>query len=185
VLDGLARAGIVGTVKHMPGHGRAMSDSHKGLPEVTASAEELEVDIAPFRTLAHYPMGMTAHVRFTAWDRDDAATQSPRIINNIIRGKIGFDGLLLTDDLDMEALTGSVPQRAARALAAGCDIALNCWADMEDMQGIAHAVPSMSDETKARHDRVLAAMGGAADITVRDDLMTRRDALLALSEQNA
>ncbi len=185
VLDGLVLAGIVGTVKHMPGHGRATSDSHKGLPEVTATAEELELDIAPFRALAHYPMGMTAHVRFTAWDHDDPATQSPTIINNIIRGKIGFDGLLLTDDLDMEALTGSVPQRAARALAAGCDIALNCWADMEDMQGIAHAVPTMSAETTARLQRVLAAMGTPADITARDDLLAKRDALLALTEQNA
>ncbi len=185
VLDGLARAGIVGTVKHMPGHGRATSDSHKGLPEVTATADELELDIAPFRDLSHYPMAMTAHVRFTAWDREDPATQSPTIIHNVIRGKIGFDGLLLTDDLDMEALTGSVPQRAARALAAGCDIALNCWADMEDMQGIAHALPVMGAETKARHDRVLAAMGLPGDISAQAELLARRDALLALTEQNA
>ncbi len=132
ILDGLARAGIAGCIKHMPGHGRAMVDSHKGLPVVTASEEELETDLAPFRALAAAaPVGMTAHIRYTAWDAQNAATLSPFVVNEVIRKRIGFAGLLLTDDLDMEALEGSVPQRAARAIAAGCDIALNCWGRMD------------------------------------------------------
>ncbi|MCB2060882.1 MAG: beta-N-acetylhexosaminidase, partial [Novosphingobium sp.] len=128
VLDGLEAAGVAGVVKHMPGHGRAMADSHKALPTVEASETELETDIAPFRALAAARIGMTAHVLYTAWDRENPATLSPFVVEEIIRGRIGFDGLLLTDDLDMEALSGAVPERAARAIAAGCDIALNCWA---------------------------------------------------------
>jgi beta-N-acetylhexosaminidase len=96
---------------------------------------------------------MTGHIRFTAWDAERPATQSAFVIDEIIRQRIGFDGLLLTDDLDMEALAGPVPERAARALAAGCDIALNCWAKMDDMIGIANALAPMSTETAARLER--------------------------------
>src|SRR5690606_23278834 len=131
VLDGLARAGITGCIKHMPGHGRASADSHKELPTVEATAEELETDLEPFRTLHEAPIGMTAHVRYTAWDTENPATLSRVVIDEVIRGRIGFEGLLLTDDIDMEALDGSVPDRAERAIAAGCDIVLNCWAKME------------------------------------------------------
>jgi beta-N-acetylhexosaminidase len=166
VLEGLANVGVAGTVKHMPGHGRTTTDTHKAMPTVTASAAELEWDLAPFKTLAHAPIGMTGHLLFTAWDADHPATQSPFIIDQIIRQQIGFDGLLLTDDLDMEALSGTVPDRAAKSLAAGCDIALNCWAKMDDMTGIANAHPTMSDATAKRLDRA--------------ELLARRDALLAL-----
>ena len=186
VLPGLASAGVAGGVKHMPGHGRAMADSHKALPVVTASAEELETDIAPFRALASAPIAMTAHIRYTAWDGENPATQSPFVIEEIIRKRIGFEGLLLTDDLDMEALSGSVPERAARAIAAGCDIALNCWAKMDDMVGIAAALPSMPARTAARLDRALAATDIAAPDTARQAaLLARRDALLALSPREA
>jgi beta-N-acetylhexosaminidase len=179
VLDGLARAGVVGTIKHMPGHGRTSVDTHKALPRVTASDAELEWDIAPFRALKHAPIGMTGHLVFTAWDAENPATQSPYVIEEIIRGRIGFGGLLLTDDLDMEALSGTVPERAARSLAAGCDIALNCWAKMEDMQGIAKAVPAMSSETARRLERAQVAAPCAEPVAEKQaHLLAKRDSLL-------
>lgn len=180
VLDGLARAGVCGTIKHIPGHGRACADSHKELPTVTASAAELETDIAPFKALADAPMGMTAHVCYTAWDAENPGTLSPYVVSEIIRQRIGFDGLLLTDDLDMEALSGTVPERAARAFAAGCDIALNCWARIDDMIGIAKAQPVMEPLTAARLERALAMTGSTANIGLQGGLITKRDALLAL-----
>ncbi|MFM2300823.1 MAG: beta-N-acetylhexosaminidase [Pseudomonadota bacterium] len=180
VLEGLAAAGVAGTIKHIPGHGRAGADSHKELPTVTATDAELARDIAPFQALNHAPIGMSAHIRFTAWDGDHPATQSPFVIEQIIRRRIGFDGLLLTDDLDMEALTGSVPQRAQRALAAGCDIALNCWAKLADMEGIAQLCPAITPAAQARLDRALAGtrVDGAAGRQA--ELVATRDALLAL-----
>ena len=183
VLDGLARAGVAGTIKHMPGHGRAAADSHKELPTVTASAAELEIDLAPFRALANASIGMTGHIRFTEWDAENPATQSPFVIDEVIRKRIGFDGLLLTDDLDMEALDGTVPQRAARAVAAGCDIALNCWAKMDDMVGIAKALPTMSEASTARLERALAPTADFAtptDMAPQAGLVAKRDALLGL-----
>ncbi|MCJ2184007.1 beta-N-acetylhexosaminidase, partial [Novosphingobium sp. 1949] len=156
-LDGLAKAGVVGCIKHIPGHGRALADSHKELPTVSASADELELDLRPFRTLAAAPIGMTAHVRYTAWDAENPGTLSPFVVEEIIRRRIGFSGLLLSDDLDMQALSGTVPERAARALAAGCDIALNCWAKMDDMIGIARAAPTMPESTAGRLAAALAS----------------------------
>jgi len=185
VLDGLARAGIAGCIKHMPGHGRAMADSHEELPVVEAGEDALESDLEPFRRLADAPVGMTAHVCYTAWDRDHPATLSPFVIGEIIRNRIGFSGLLLSDDLDMKALPGSVPERAERAVAAGCDIALNCWAKLEDMEAIAARLPAMGEDTARRLDRALA---GSQRAGARDDqarLAARRDALLALAEVRA
>jgi len=180
ILDGLARAGVAGCVKHMPGHGRALVDSHKLLPVVEASAEELETDIAPFAALADAPVGMTAHIRYTAWDGENPATQSPFVIGEVIRGTIGFSGLLLSDDLDMQALSGTVPERALRSVEAGCDIALNCWAKMDDMVGIAAALPAMSAATAQRLERALAATG-AGEEKDQAELVARRDSLLALT----
>ena len=181
VLDGLARAGVAGTIKHMPGHGRTTTDTHKAMPTVTATLAELEADIAPFRSLADAPIGMTGHLLFTAWDAENPATLSPYVIEEVIRCQIGFDGLLLTDDLDMEALSGTVPSRAARAVAAGCDIALNCWARMEDMIGICDALPDMSAKTHERLDRALAATSIARPpLGDQGALIAKRDALLAL-----
>ena len=176
LLDGMAEAGVVGCLKHMPGHGRAKVDSHKELPVADATREELQSDIEPFRTLASHPLGMTCHLLFPAWDEARPATQSPVIIEEVIRSDIGFDGLLLTDDIDMEALEGSVPERSERALAAGCDITLNCWAKMDDMQGIARRNPSLSTDAEARLDRVHAAMGPAPDSFLTEELTERRDA---------
>ncbi|MCK9540707.1 MAG: beta-N-acetylhexosaminidase [Novosphingobium sp.] len=185
ILQGLEQAGVAGIVKHMPGHGRAMADSHKALPTVTASAEELETDLAPFIALASAaPAAMTAHIVYTAWDAGNPATQSPFVIGEIIRKRIGFDGLLLSDDLDMEALSGTIPERAERAIAAGCDLALNCWARMEDMTGIADRLPALTDAAAQRLARVLELADPArADIAVRDALLAKRDALLAVLDQ--
>ena len=183
MLDGLSRAGVAGCIKHMPGHGRATADSHKELPTVTASAEELETDIEPFRTLADAPIGMSAHIRFTAWDAERPATLSPVVIEQVIRSQIGFSGLLLSDDLDMEALSGSVPERAEAAVAAGCDIALNCWAKMDDMTGIAERLATMSDETAMRLERALAGTGTREASVERSELLARRDSLLELAGQ--
>jgi beta-N-acetylhexosaminidase len=182
VLEGLAAGGVAGCIKHMPGHGRTDVDTHKALPTVTASAEELEDDLAPFRTLNHALIGMTGHLVFNAWDAENPATLSATVIRDIIRGRIGFDGLLLTDDIDMEALGGTIPERAARAHAAGVDIVLNCWAKMADMEGICGVLPAMSEATTARLDRALA--GTRVSDTIAPEaanLLAKRDALLALA----
>lgn len=182
ILEGLAAGGVAGCIKHMPGHGRSDVDTHKALPTVSATAEELETDIAPFRTLNHALVGMTGHLVFTAWDAANPATLSETVIRDVIRGSIGFDGLLLTDDIDMEALGGTIPERAARAHAAGCDIVLNCWAKMPDMEGICAALPAISDAAAARLDRALEGTRVAATIAPQAaELLAKRDALLALA----
>lgn len=178
VLAGLGRAGVVGVIKHMPGHGRATADSHKELPVVDAGEDALETDLQPFRALADAPIGMTAHVRYTAWDADNPGTLSPVIVHDIIRARIGFAGLLLTDDLDMEALSGTVPERAERALAAGCDIALNCWAKMDDMVGMAERLPAMDDTVSLRLAHALKGAGTSATAGDHAELVAKRDALL-------
>jgi beta-N-acetylhexosaminidase len=185
VLDGLARAGIAGCVKHLPGHGRALADSHEELPTVEAGEAELETDLEPFRTLADAPVGMTAHVRYTAWDRNNPATLSPFVISEIIRNRIGFSGLLLSDDLDMKALPGTVPERAERAIAAGCDLALNCWAKLDDMEAIASRLPAMPDETARRLDRALTVTGQGDAGRDQAQLAAKRDVLLTLAEARA
>jgi beta-N-acetylhexosaminidase len=181
VLEGLRRGGVVGIVKHMPGHGRALVDSHEHLPIVTADAETLEQDIAPFRSLAWAPIGMTAHIVYAAWDADRPASLSPIVIADIIRGRIGFDGLLMSDDLDMKALKGDITARAAGVIAAGCDLALNCWARMDEMINIAHALDDIAPVSAARLGRAMATIAGAADDTPPEALAARRDALLALA----
>ena len=185
ILDGLGRAGVVGCIKHMPGHGRSTTDTHKEMPTVTASAEELASDLEPFRTLRHAPLGMTGHVLFTAWDRDNPATLSPTVIGDVIRGAIGFDGLLLTDDIDMQALSGTVPERAERAIAAGCDVVLNCWGTMDDMAGIVERAGSLSAAGQERLGRVHAAMGSPADGPSAEQLLSKREALLAIARERA
>ncbi|OCC25230.1 beta-hexosaminidase [Croceicoccus estronivorus] len=182
ILAGLARAGVVGCIKHMPGHGRALADSHKQLPTVDASEEELAIDLQPFQALSDSPVGMSAHVRYTAWDAENPATLSPFVVEEVIRKRIGFAGLLLTDDLDMQALSGTVPERAERAIAAGCDIALNCWAKMEDMVGIAERLPSMGEKTAMRLQRALIAVGDDGTAGVQEELIARRDSLLSQIE---
>ena len=161
---------------------RTSVDTHKALPTVTASDEELQIDLAPFRTLNQAPMGMTGHLLFTAWDAENPSTLSKIVVQDIIRDRIGFDGLLFTDDLDMEALSGTVPERARRAQQAGCDIALNCWAKMDDMTGIAEQLAPMSDKTKQRLDRAMATIADRNDGNHEDELavlIEKRDGLIA------
>lgn len=180
ILDGLREGGVVGVVKHMPGQGRATVDSHRDLPVVDANDEDLETDLKPFRQLRNAPIGMTGHVVFSAWDRDRPATMSPIVIGNIIRDRIGFDGLLMSDDLDMKALDGSIADRAFECVAAGCDIALNCWGRLDEMVAIASKLPVM---TGAGVDRLTRAMDWATPVTGADalpELMAKRDELLAL-----
>lgn len=179
-LEGLAEGGVAGIVKHMPGHGRALVDSHLELPVVTAEEAALATDLAPFRTLRHWPIGMTAHVIYTAWDAERPASLSRFVIETIIRGRIGFDGLLMSDDLDMKALHGSIPQLAADVVAAGCDLALNCWARIDDMVGIAEVLPEIAPESRARLDRAMATIKPPVDDAAVGDLIAIRDSLLAL-----
>ena len=179
VLDGMASAGVVGIIKHMPGHGRALVDSHKELPVVTAGADELGSDLEPFERLSSAPMGMTAHVVYTAWDADRPASLSPIVISQIIRERIGFDGLLMSDDLGMEALKGDFASRAAGVVAAGCDLALHCSGKMEEMVAVASAVPAMSGKSEERLSRAMA--GTRLDLDGIDfaEEVAKRDALLA------
>jgi len=181
VLDGLRRGGVVGIVKHMPGHGRALVDSHLELPTVDADEQALETDLAPFVTLRDAPMGMTAHIVYRAWDKERPASLSPWVIEHIIRGRIGFDGLLMSDDLDMKALKGDIPALAAGVVAAGCDIALNCWGRMDEMVGIANALPEITPIGRARLDRAMASVADMADEMPLGDLIATRDSLLALA----
>ncbi len=182
ILDGFAKAGVLGCIKHIPGHGRSVVDTHKEMPTVTASDAELEHDLAPFIRLNQAPVGMTGHLLFTAWDPERPSTLSPIVIEEIIRRRIGFAGLLLTDDIDMEALDGTIPERAERAIAAGCDVVTNCWARMDDMIGIAERCGPMQAPSIARLDRALEAMREAPDHFDNRELIARRDALLALTE---
>jgi len=181
-LEGLRDGGVVGVIKHMPGHGRALVDSHLELPRVDASGAELELDIAPFRTLNWAPVGMTCHLLYTAWDAERAASLSPTVIGDIIRGSIGFDGLLMSDDLDMKALNGAPDDLALGVVEAGCDIALNCWARMDEMTAIAARLPEMSDKSRERLARATATIAAGPDgHWPMDRAIATRDALLAKS----
>ncbi|WP_188236932.1 beta-N-acetylhexosaminidase [Sphingopyxis sp. LK2115] len=181
ILGGLQAGGVVGIVKHIPGHGRALLDTHEALPTVTASDRELQTDLAPFAALRDAAMAMTCHVIFAAWDPDRPATLSPTVIDSVIRQRIGFHGLLMTDDLDMKALSGDVPSRAAEAIAAGCDIALNCWARMDDMIGIANRLDPISTVSRARLEGAMDRIAGVRDEGEFAALVDQRDALLAMA----
>jgi beta-N-acetylhexosaminidase len=177
VLEGLGEGGVAGVVKHMPGHGRASVDSHIELPVVDASEEELETDLEPFATLRRAPIGMTAHVVYQAWDRERCASLSPVVIGNIIRDRIGFDGLLLSDDIGMHALSGGFGERARRVIGAGCDLALHCSGDMDEMIAVANALDSISPAARHRLDRALAGL--SAEGPAYAEAAARRDTLLA------
>ncbi|OQW72557.1 MAG: beta-hexosaminidase [Proteobacteria bacterium ST_bin14] len=179
IMEGLRQAGIVGVVKHMPGHGRAVVDTHYLLPTVTASEAELEIDLEPFRALNTAPMGMTSHIIFQAWDPDRPATLSPIIINDVIRDRIGFDGLLMTDDIDMKALSGTAGEKAAGALAAGCDVVLDCWGRMDEMVEIASLIGDMPPVSRDRLDRAMATISGSTPQGDIADFIAKRDSLLA------
>ena len=180
-LTGLQLAGVAGVIKHIPGHGRALSDSHESLPRVAASERDLAADCLPFAELADASMAMTAHVIYEAWDAEHCASVSATVIQEQIRQRIGFDGLLISDDLDMKALSGDIPARAAAVLTAGCDIALNCWGRLDDMMGIAEQVPEMTAVATERLARACAPLRVAQEspaLNARiDELLARRDSL--------
>ena len=157
--EGLIAGGVLPVIKHIPGHGRAMADSHKDLPVVDAPVSELSgVDFAPFRVLSDMPMAMSAHIIFTAIDARRPGTQSKTVIKDIIRDDIGFGGLLMTDDLSMKALKGDFSQRARRALSAGCDVILHCNGDMAEMQAVVAGTRTLSGKAKSRADSALARL---------------------------
>ncbi|HLI20413.1 MAG TPA: glycoside hydrolase family 3 N-terminal domain-containing protein, partial [Stellaceae bacterium] len=150
VCDGLMAGAVLPVIKHIPGHGRATVDSHRALPVVdTARAGLDSTDFAPFRALAGMPWAMTAHVLYTAIDPDRPATLSPRVID-VIRAEIGFDGVLLSDDLSMAALGGKIEARAWDALKAGCDLVLHCNGMLDEMEAIAAAIESLSAAAERR-----------------------------------
>ena len=151
VCDGLMAGGVLPVIKHIPGHGRATVDSHRALPVVDTPLAELDsTDFAPFRALNGMPWAMTAHVLYTAIDPDRPATLSPHVIGEVIRAGIGFDGVLLCDDLSMAALGGKIETRAWDALLAGCDLVLHCNGILDEMEAIAGAIGPMSDAARRR-----------------------------------
>lgn len=180
-LGGLREGGVEGVIKHLPGHGRARADSHLELPVVDASREALaQTDFAAFASLARKARtGMTAHVVYAAYDAARCASLSPTIISDVIRGEIGFDGLLMSDDLGMKALTGTMAERAVGVIAAGCDLALDCWGNLAEMEAAAAVLPPITEAAAARLARALEGL----DVPAPDyaKAAAHRDALLALA----
>ena len=155
-MEGLIAGGVAPVVKHIPGHGRARADSHLEVPIVPASRAELERDFAPFKALRDAPAAMTAHLVFNAIDAMRPGTVSPEVIQGIVRGEIGFDGLLFSDDLSMKALGGTFESRARGVFAAGVDIALHCNGDLAEARPVAEASPELTGKALARAEAVLA-----------------------------
>jgi beta-N-acetylhexosaminidase len=177
--EGLLAGGVLPVVKHIPGHGRARADSHHDLPVVETSREELErQDFEPFRHLADMPLAMTAHVVYTAIDPDAPATTSKTVMEEVIRGSIGFDGLVMSDDLSMNALSGSLRERGVAAFAAGCDMALHCNGRLDEMQEVAAASPVLAGEALRRAGMALARIRHKPE-RLPVDARARLDAALA------
>jgi beta-N-acetylhexosaminidase len=172
VADGYVAGGIVPVIKHIPGHGRAEADSHLELPTVHTSRAALEAtDFAPFRALRDMPAAMTAHVVYSAIDAHAPASTSPIVTSEIIRAHIGFEGLLMSDDLGMKALSGTFRDRAAAVIAAGSDVALHCSGNLEEMQAAAAGVPRLTGKALARYEACIA--------------ITRREAAFDVAEAEA
>jgi beta-N-acetylhexosaminidase len=158
VADGLEQGGILPVLKHIPGHGRATADTHFALPVVDTPEDELNrTDFAAFRSLADLPMAMTAHVVFSAVDAAHPATTSATMIERVIRGLIGFQGLLMSDDVSMNALAGSIAERTRAVFAAGCDVVLHCNGKLDEMSQVAGETPELSGTAMERARRALAA----------------------------
>jgi beta-N-acetylhexosaminidase len=164
--------GVLPVMKHIPGHGRAFSDSHHELPRVDAPLAELRShDFVPFKALRDLPMAMTAHVVYTAIDPAAPATTSAKVIREVVRGEIGFDGLLISDDTSMKALSGDFPDKAAAILAAGVDIVLHCNGVMDEMRGIVSKTAPLRGRSLQRAERALAAVKGH-DAVAEADIRT-------------
>ncbi|WP_022721188.1 beta-N-acetylhexosaminidase [Rhodopseudomonas sp. B29] len=158
VTQGLEQGGVLPVLKHIPGHGRATADSHHRLPTVDTPREDLErSDFAAFRPLADLPMAMTAHVVFSAIDPAQPATTSATMIARVIRDGIGFQGLLMSDDVSMNALAGTIAERTAASVKAGCDVVLHCNGKLDEMRQVAAEVPELAGEALARAEAALAS----------------------------
>jgi beta-N-acetylhexosaminidase len=169
VCEGLLAGNVMPVVKHIPGHGRALADSHLELPRVDTPVAQLQqTDFLPFRSLADMPLAMTAHVLYTAIDPDRPATLSPAVISEVVRGFIGFSGALMSDDLSMKALSGSMTERTEQAFAAGCDLALHCNGDLDEMRAVAASSPRLEGEALNRCDAALARLGGPQAFDVEE-----------------
>lgn len=177
--EGLMAGGILPVIKHIPGHGRAKADSHEELPVVDASRKQLERDFAPFAINADMPMAMTAHVVFTALDKAEPGTWSKKVISSTIRKKIGFDGLLMTDDLSMKALGGDFRTRAEKAIKAGCDMLLHCNGDMAEMEAVAAGAPLLAGKAKRRAEAALGRLRHRPEPLNAVDARERFTAILA------
>jgi len=170
--EGLIAGGVLPVIKHIPGHGRAKADSHLELPVVDASYDELDArDFAPFRVLSDMPMAMTAHVIYSAIDPKRPATTSEKAMRKVVRGAIGYDGLVMSDDLSMKALSGDFAERAERALAAGCDVVLHCNGDMAEMKAVVDGTGALKGHAKRRAG---AALGRIARVPEPLDLDAAR-----------
>lgn len=164
VCNGLLESGVLPVIKHIPGHGRATVDSHECLPVVDGAEDVLrETDFEPFRQLSDMPIAMSAHVMYPAFDSVNCATLSKRIIDEVIRDYIGFDGVLMMDDISMQALTGSVVERGEAAWAAGCDIVLHCNGRLDEMRAVAEVAPLLSGRSATRCDAALRRRAAAAE----------------------
>jgi beta-N-acetylhexosaminidase len=160
VADGLLAGGVLPVLKHIPGHGRATADSHGALPIVETDRETLRTtDFAAFRPLGDLPLGMTAHIVYTAIDPIAPATTSVTLVRDVIRDWLGFRGLLMSDDISMGALSGSIEERSRAAIAAGCDVVLHCNGELDEMRAVASAVPVLGGEAAARADAALERRG--------------------------
>ncbi len=182
VAEGLRDGGVLPILKHIPGHGRAVVDSHHLLPVVDTTREDLAAtDFEPFRALADLPMAMTAHVIFRAYDPTRPATTSATIVAQVIRGLIGFGGLLMGDDVSMNALEGTIAQRSRDTIAAGCDVVLACNGRFDEMRAVADNVPELRGDALRRADAALAAKRQAQPLD-RAAARAELDALVALAK---
>ena len=178
--EGLIAGGVLPVVKHIPGHGRARADSHLELPVVDAAWDELDArDFAPFKALSDMPMAMTAHVIYAAIDRKRPATTSRKVLRKAVRGTIGFDGLLMSDDLSMKALRGDFRDRAEDALRADCDVVLHCNGDMAEMKAVAAGTGLLKGSAKRRADAALARLPTAVEPFDAAEARARFDAAFA------
>jgi len=182
VADGLLAGGVLPVLKHIPGHGRATADSHGALPIVETDRETLRTtDFAAFRPLSDLPLGMTAHIVYTAIDPIAPATTSVTLVRDVIRDWLGFRGLLMGDDISMGALSGSIEERSRAAIAAGCDLVLHCNGELDEMRAVASAVPVLAGEAAARADAALKRRGQVLE----QDLAALRAEWTALMDAGA
>lgn len=176
--EGFLEAGVVPVIKHVPGHGRAKTDSHESLPVVDTPLDQLRAtDFVPFQMLSDALMGMTAHIVYTALDADRPATTSLRVVGEVIRAELGFDGLLMSDDICMKALRGTPGERTDAVIAGGCDIVLHCNGNLDEMQAVAAAAPALSESGLRRLERALSAVAGRSHADV-DNAQAELDNIL-------